>query len=128
MRSRACYVTLLLFVSACATPPQTGSIPSPTSTEMVTRAPRPAKGFPTTEEFYPLEAKKLGETGASDVRACVDPTGKLTVPPTLVRTSGSARLDRAALELATAGSGHYLPAIAHGQLVSQCFVFRIRFG
>jgi hypothetical protein len=72
--------------------------------------------------------KKLGETGASDVRACVDITGKLTMPPTLVRTSGSPRLDQAALKLATAGSGHYLPAIEHGQLVSACFVFRIRFG
>jgi TonB family protein len=79
------------------------------------------------EEFYPLEAKKLGETGAAIVRACVDTTGQLSAPPTVVRTSGSPRLDRGALELATAGSGHYLPAMEHGQHVSKCFEFQVKF-
>jgi TonB family protein len=127
MRVISCCLGMLVFLSACATSPKTGSTPSQTSTEGVTREPRPGKGFPVTEEFYPLEAKKLGETGVVAVRACVDTTGKLSSPPTVVRTSGSPRLDRGAIELAAAGSGHYLPAIEHGQLVSKCFEFHVHF-
>jgi hypothetical protein len=37
-------------------------------------------------------------------------------------------LDQAALALATAGSGHYLPATDNGKPVPDCFVYKIWFG
>jgi outer membrane biosynthesis protein TonB len=128
MRVTGCCLGMLLFISACATQPRAGSPPPEVPTGQVTRDIRPGPGFPQTEDFYPLEARKLGQTGATDVRACVDTMGKLTAPPTLVRTSGSPILDHAAIALATAGSGHYVPAIEHGMLVSKCIVYSIRFG
>ena len=74
-----------------------------------------------------MESKKLGETGGPDVRACLDANGNLTASPTLVRTSGSVRLDQAGLKLAAAGSGHYEPATENGKPVPECFVYRIVF-
>src|ERR1700761_1636632 len=62
--------------------------------------PRPGKGFPNTEDYYPAAAKRLGEEGTVTVHVCVDPKGKLSEDPTVAKTSGNARLDDGALKLA----------------------------
>jgi periplasmic protein TonB len=89
--------------------------------------PRPGKGFPSTEEYYPPASKRLGEEGSANVHVCVGPNGKITEDPTLAQTSGSARLDDGALKLAKAGSGHYQPGTEDGQPITQCMVFKIKF-
>jgi protein TonB len=89
--------------------------------------PRPGKGFPSTEEYYPPASKRLGEEGSANVHVCVGPNGKITEDPTLAQTSGSARLDDGALKLAKAGSGHYLPGTEDGQPTTACMVFKIKF-
>jgi hypothetical protein len=61
------------------------------------------------------------------VRVCVDPKGKLTSNPTTAGTSGIARLDEAALQLARAGSGHYRATTEDGRPVSSCYPVGIRF-
>jgi TonB family protein len=128
MRRGKCWLAFLLpFACVWANEPQTNPTDA-AAQQGITRGVKPGEGFPSVEEFYPLGAKRRGETGAVDVRACVDTRGELTAPPTLVHTSKNAQLDRAALALATAGSGHYSPAMENGQLVAKCFVFRIRFG
>jgi hypothetical protein len=43
------------------------------------------------------------------------------------QTSGSGRLDTAAIRLAKAGSGHYRPSTDDGRPVSSCYPFKIRF-
>jgi hypothetical protein len=91
------------------------------------REPRAGRGFPSAEDFYPRASKRLGESGAPVVHACVGADGTLTEKPTIVMTSASARLDEAAIRLATAGSGHYMPAIKDGQPIPQCFSFMVRF-
>jgi periplasmic protein TonB len=102
--------------------------PPPPPPKAVNRvSPKPGKGFPSTEDYYPPASKRLGEEGSVNVRACVGPNGKLTEEPTVAQTSGSARLDDGALKLAKAGSGHYQPGMEDGQAVNQCFVFRIKF-
>jgi len=87
----------------------------------------PDKGFPNTEDYYPPASKRLGETGAATVRACVGPNGKITEDPTITQTSGSARLDEGALKLAKAGSGHYRPTTEDGQKVASCIQFKVKF-
>ncbi|HYB32396.1 MAG TPA: energy transducer TonB [Steroidobacteraceae bacterium] len=89
--------------------------------------PKPGKGFPNTEDYYPAASKRLGEEGAAVVRACVGPNGKLTEDPKLETSSGSARLDEGAINLAKAGSGRYQPATEDGKPITDCFTFRIRF-
>lgn len=87
----------------------------------------PGRGFPNPDDYYPLTSRRLGETGVSTVRVCVDDRGRLASAPTLAQSSGSARLDLAALKLAMAGSGHYRSTTEDGKPVSYCYPYRIRF-
>ncbi|HWF98506.1 MAG TPA: energy transducer TonB [Steroidobacteraceae bacterium] len=87
----------------------------------------PGAGFPTTENYYPAMARRLGEAGAAAVRVCVDPVGRLTAAPTILRSSGIAQLDQGALRLASAGSGHYRPSTENGRPITACYAFRIKF-
>lgn len=97
----------------------------PTPVHLVTGG--PGAGFPTTEDFYPAVARRLGETGAAAIRVCVDASGRLTADPTIFQSSGIAQLDQGALRLARAGSGHYRPSTENGRPVSACYAFRIKF-
>jgi protein TonB len=87
----------------------------------------PAAGFPNTADYYPDASRRLGEQGSATVQVCVAGNGRLTASPTLAQSSGSARLDEAALRLARAGSGHYRATTEDGKPVSACYPFRIRF-
>jgi len=87
----------------------------------------PGIGFPSTDDYYPLMAKRLEEQGVATVRVCVGTTGRLTSDPTIEQTSGSTRLDEGALLLAKAGSGHYRATTEDGRAVNSCYAFRVRF-
>jgi TonB family protein len=87
----------------------------------------PGIGFPSTDDFYPDASIRTGEKGAATVRACVDGKGRLVSEPTIIQSTGSARLDEGALRLAKAGSGHYRATTEDGQPVNSCYPFRIRF-
>lgn len=87
----------------------------------------PGRSFPAAADYYPDASRRLGETGAAAVQVCVDAHGHLTSNPTLTQSSGSTRLDAAALALARAGSGYYRATTEDGRAVSSCFPFRIRF-
>ena len=87
----------------------------------------PGAGFPNTDDFYPVAARRLGQTGTTIVRVCVDPRGRLAGEPAVARSSGNPRLDEGALNLARAGSGHYRPSTQDGAAVDSCYAFRIRF-
>jgi TonB family protein len=111
-------------------PPESYSRPLPTETptHVVQQvAGGPGAGFPETADFYPPAAIRLAEEGMSTVRVCVDPQGRLSSEPTIVKGSGSARLDEAALKLARAGSGHYRATTEDGQPVNSCYPFGVRF-
>ena len=87
----------------------------------------PGRSFPNTADYYPPAAIRLEEKGIASVRVCVDGAGRLTADPVIAQSSGSARLDAAALRLAKAGSGHYLPSTEDGRPVSACYPFGVRF-
>jgi len=94
----------------------------------VTRVPGgPGSGFPNTDDYYPSISKWKLEQGVATVRVCVDANGRLTEEPTTVESSGIARLDVSALQLAKAGSGHYRPTLEDGKAVNSCYSFRVRF-
>ncbi len=87
----------------------------------------PGAGFPNTGDYYPLASRRLGEMGVATVGVCVDSRGHLASAPTVVLSSGFARLDGAALHLAKAGSGRYRSTTEDGIPVPSCYTFRIRF-
>ena len=105
-----------------APPPQ----PAPVAKKVMVQ-PRPGKGFPSSEDYYPPASKRLGEEGSANIHVCVGPNGKLTEDPTLAQSSGSARLDDGALKLAKAASGHYQAGTEDGQPATMCTVFKIKF-
>jgi len=101
--------------------------PPPPPRAVTRTPPGPGKGFPNTEDFYPPASQRLGEEGTATVKACVDPSGKLTEAPTIAQSSGSSRLDEGALKLAKAGSGRYKPGTEDGKPISSCANFRVKF-
>jgi len=89
--------------------------------------PKIGKGFPNSEDFYPAASKRLGEEGAPTVKVCIGAGGKLTEPPTIAQSSGSARLDEGALNLVKAGARYITPGTEDGKPIDSCFEFRIKF-
>lgn len=87
----------------------------------------PGAGFPNTDDFYPEPSRRLGEKGITTLDVCVDGAGRLMGAPTVDQSSGSTRLDEAALKLARAGSGHYRATTEDGRPVSACYPLRVRF-
>ena len=95
---------------------------------------RPAAGAPVAATAAPpavvaaAAVAPAAAAGATELRVCADDTGHLTQAPTLVRSSGDATLDAAAMKIARAGSGDYRPApTSGGKPVSGCAALSIRF-
>jgi TonB family protein len=84
-------------------------------------------GFPHPDDYYPDASRRLEEQGATVLQVCVDPAGRLTSDPVQEESSGSTRLDTAAIRLAKAGSGHYRPTSEDGRPVTACYPLKIRF-
>jgi TonB family protein len=111
--------------------PVTGGQPTPAGTSTPKPVNRvlggPGAGFPNADDFYPQASIRLREMGIATVSVCVDGAGRLTGTPSIGQSSGSARLDEAALRLARAGSGHYRATTEDGRPVSACYPFNVRF-
>jgi TonB family protein len=84
-------------------------------------------GFPHPDEYYPDASIRRDEEGAATLLVCVDAAGRLTADPVTLETSGSDRLNTAAIRLAKAGSGHYRPSTDDGRPVNSCYPVKIRF-
>jgi periplasmic protein TonB len=85
------------------------------------------RGFPNSDDYYPDASRRLEEQGAAEVHSCIDGSGRLTAEPSIVKTSGSARLDGGAIRLAKAASGRYTPATEDGKPVPACVNFIVKF-
>jgi protein TonB len=109
--------------NAAASTPTRGSIQRP---DVVVLG-GPGRGFPNTDDYYPEFARRLEQSGIATLHVCVDMYGTLTSTPELAHSSGYSAIDRAALNLARAGSGHYRPTTDNGAPVRSCFEYLIRF-
>jgi periplasmic protein TonB len=87
----------------------------------------PARGLPATDDYYPSSARRLGQEGLVNINLCVGPDGKLSQPPTVIKGSGTASLDEAAIKWANASSGHWRPATEDGKPISKCSQLPVRF-
>jgi TonB family protein len=86
---------------------------------------RVGRDFPNPDAFYPPVSIRREEQGLARVEVCVGPDGALVEEPSVVNTSGSDRLDEAALKLAR--SGHYLAGSIDGLPIVDCLQLPIRF-
>ena len=100
-----------------------------TIVEPVPPAPIRALGpnhLPNTEDYYPADMRRQGIEGATIVQACVDERGVLVEgSPTIEQSSGHARLDAGALNVARAG--HYARSMQGTTAVRNCFRFKVGF-
>lgn len=108
---------------AAASMPSRGSIQRP---DVVVLG-GPGRGFPDTDDYYPEFARRLEQSGIATLHVCVDARGRLTSIPELSHSSGYSSIDRAALSLTRAGSGHYRATTDNGVPVKSCFDYLIKF-
>jgi len=113
-RTRGVAVCCAILVQGCATTSPTAA--SHTGTD-----------FPSSESFYPYAARLWAQEGATVVHYCVDANGRLSGEPTVERTSGDDDLDGAALALAKAGDGRYVPAYEAGKAIAGCASLKVNF-
>jgi TonB family protein len=111
------------------TPPQTISDPPPRVIDPPARV-EPIRlvgknQLPNTEDYYPPSAIRENVQGAASISVCVDDRGKRTGDPTLIDSSGDARLDKAAL--AVGRDGRYARSARGATFVPNCYAFKIIF-
>ena len=90
-----------------AAPPAVEATPAPAPVAPVAAAPEPAPITPARFDaaylnnprpIYPSHSRRLGEEGTTRLRVCLDIAGKPTDDVTVASSSGSERLDNAALQ------------------------------
>ena len=119
---------LVVASSVLSAQPQSQDENRPAPLSIGTRQPpRPGPDFPNLAAYYPMEARRAGQQGSVVIHFCVDPHGRLTEPPSLGGSSGNDVLDNAAINLASAASGHYLPGSRGGEAIASCSNFKITF-
>jgi protein TonB len=75
--------------------------------------------------FYPPTSIRMNETGSTLIKYCWGTDGKLTGTPTVEKSSGSSRLDEAAIRL---GSQERMkPGTVDGQPVAACASLSVKF-
>jgi TonB family protein len=77
-----------------------------------------------SDDYYPSESMTLQEEGVAIVKVCVAPTGRMDGKPVIEKSSGSPRLDRAAVSWAREAL-RFTPATANGVAVAACKGFRV---
>jgi TonB family protein len=112
---------------AAAPPEPPGTIGNSPPREIVRVQGGAGTTFPHAGDYYPDASRRSEEQGAAVLRVCVDATGRLTSDPVSTESSGSGRLDAAAIKLAKAGTGHYRPTTQDGRPVADCYPIKIRF-
>lgn len=78
------------------------------------------------DEYYPAQSLRLQEEGTAEVRVCVAPSGRIEGRPTIQASSGSRRLDAAALDWAREALV-FTAATEGGVPVAACRGFRVNF-
>jgi protein TonB len=90
-----------------------------------TRAMLDQKHSPSTEDYYPPTSRRMGEQGITNVNVCVGGDGKINGMPKVEKSSGSTRLDEAAVKWAS--HARFTPATENGKAVEACTAFAVKF-
>ena len=85
-----------------------------------------SRDFPNTDSYYPDASRRLGEQGTALVHMCIGAGGRVS-DTSISKSSGSSRLDGAALRYAQATSGHFRPETRNGVPVTVCTNLPVKF-
>jgi periplasmic protein TonB len=107
-------------------PVQKAPPPAPAPRKVVrTYAKLDTKHSPSTDEYYPPTSRRLGEQGTTEVNVCATPDGRVAGQPKVQKSSGSSRLDEAAVKWAS--HARFQPGTEDGKPVEQCLNFNVKF-
>lgn len=100
--------------------------PPPPPAPMVRVQPRlDTRHSPSTDDYYPPTSRRMGETGTTTVNVCVAPDGRVAGQPKVQRSSGSSRLDEAALKWAA--RARFAPGTENGRPKELCLGLNVKF-
>ncbi|MGH8226880.1 MAG: energy transducer TonB [Steroidobacteraceae bacterium] len=83
------------------------------------------RNSPSTDDYYPPVSRRLGEQGTTEVYVCAGPSGRVVGQPKVQRSSGSSRLDQAAVRWAA--HANFYPGTTDGKPVETCVNFNVKF-
>ncbi|MEJ0098251.1 MAG: TonB family protein [Pseudomonadota bacterium] len=122
-------ISLPTAISIDSTPIATAP-PEPVGTGAVAQVPAPTplqfRAVRPADAYYPSQSLNLQEEGTAIVRVCVSPAGKVDGKPVIETTSGSPRLDAAAITWAREAL-RFTPATQGGIAIAACKGFRVVF-
>jgi periplasmic protein TonB len=105
--------------------PQHVAAPPPAAPKPVVRTAAVALTKLDPANFYPPTSIRMNETGSTLIKYCWGTDGKLTGTPTVEKSSGSSRLDEAAVRLGS--QEHMKPGTVDGQPVAACASLSVKF-
>ena len=83
------------------------------------------KHSPPTNDYYPPTSQRLGETGTSLIHVCWNTEGRIEGAPSVQKSSGSSRLDEAAMRWAS--HARMTPATEDGKPLPGCSSIPVKF-
>lgn len=90
-----------------------------------TRASVDVRHSPSTDDYYPPTSRRMNEAGTSTINVCMDDVGKISGQPTVAKSSGSSRLDEAAVRWAS--HAKFNLGTLNGKPVAGCTAFLVTF-
>ena len=99
--------------------------PPPRAPDVRTRAQLDVKHSPPTDDYYPPTSRRMNETGSTTIDVCMDEGGKMTGDPKVAKSSGSSRLDEAAVRWGS--HARFIQGTLNGKPVSGCTAFLVTF-
>ncbi len=99
--------------------------PPPPRPDVRTAATLDIRHSPPTDDYYPPTSRRMNETGRVVVSICADGGGKVSGEPKVEKTSGSSRLDEAAVRWAS--HARLNPSTLNGKPVPGCSAFAVVF-
>ena len=99
--------------------------PVPKAADVRTRAQLDVKHSPPTDDYYPPTSRRMNETGSTVINVCLDDGGKMAGDPKVAKSSGSSRLDEAAVRWGS--HARFIQGTLNGKPVQGCTEFLVTF-
>jgi protein TonB len=99
--------------------------PAPPRAAVVTQASLDIKHSPSTDDYYPPTSIRMNETGSAVIKLCAAADGSVAGTPTLEKSSGSSRLDEAAIKWGI--HVRMKPATSDGKPIGGCVPLKVSF-
>jgi len=97
----------------------------PKAPDVRTRAAVDIKHSPSTDDYYPPTSRRMNETGTTTINVCLDDSGKIAGDPKVDKSSGSSRLDEAAVRWGS--HARFIQGTLNGKPIAGCTAFLVIF-